>query len=130
MIAWLKRLNRVLPGLLLEILLYGGLVELIGVWLVQDKLAFTIGLWIGIVLAMAMAIHMAVVILDSLDLVVEKKAQTHTTVFSLLRYVVILLVFGAMLYFDFGNVLAAFVGVMGLKVAAYLWPYFEKIFKL
>ena len=38
MINWMKRLNQALPGLVLGILLYGLLVEIIGVWFVSDKL--------------------------------------------------------------------------------------------
>ena len=43
-----KRINEALPGLLLGILFYGILVELIGVWFVEDKWAYSIGLAIGI----------------------------------------------------------------------------------
>ena len=46
MINWMKRLNQALPGLVLGILLYGLLVEIIGVWFVSDKLRYTTGLLI------------------------------------------------------------------------------------
>ena len=46
MIKWMKRLNQALPGLVLGILLYGVLVELIGVWFVNDKVRYTSGLLI------------------------------------------------------------------------------------
>ncbi len=59
MIKEFRRLNEALPGLLLGILIYGGLVELIGVWFASDKLLFTTGLLIGIACALGMAIHLA-----------------------------------------------------------------------
>ena len=34
----LKRINEALPGLVVSILLYGVMVELIGVWFVKDRI--------------------------------------------------------------------------------------------
>lgn len=48
----LKRINDVLPELILEIFLYGLLVQLTGVWFVENKLLYSTGLWIGIAAAM------------------------------------------------------------------------------
>ena len=45
---------------------------------------------------------------------------------SLLRYVVVILVFVCIIYFRLGNPIAAFAGVMGLKIAAYLQPFLHK----
>ena len=61
----LKRLNDALPGLILGILVYGVLVEVIGVWFVADKIRYTTGLAIGIALACGMAVNMAVVLQDA-----------------------------------------------------------------
>lgn len=44
----LKRINEALPGLVVSILLYGVMVELIGVWFVKDRIAYSIGVWFGI----------------------------------------------------------------------------------
>ena len=63
--SMIRRLNSALPALLLGILIYGVIVELAGVWFVEDKLRYSTGLWIGIALACGMAIHMAVVIEDA-----------------------------------------------------------------
>ena len=123
----LKRINNVLPELILEIFIYGLVVQLAGVWFVEDKLRYTIGLWIGIAIAMGMAIHMAIVILDTVDLAIEKKAKVRTTLFSVVRYVVVVILFVVVLYFHLGNVITMFIGVMGLKAAAYLWPFTHRI---
>ena len=123
----LKRINDILPELILEIFIYGLLVQLIGIWFVEDKLHYSVGLWLGIATAMGLAIHMATVIRDSMDLAAAKGAKVRTTVFSILRYVIVVILFIVVLYFDLGNVIVMFIGVMGLKAAAYLWPFTHKL---
>ena len=70
----LKRLNDALPGLIAGILLYGVLVEVIGVWFAEDKLRYTTGLLIGIALACGMAVHMAMVLQDTVCLLYTSDA--------------------------------------------------------
>ena len=64
----LKRLNDVLPELVLGIIVYGIVVELAGVWFVDDKLRYTTGLLIGIALACGMAINIASVLRDAVEI--------------------------------------------------------------
>ena len=64
----LKRINEALPGLVVSILLYGVMVELIGVWFVKDRIAYSIGVWFGIAVAVGMAINLATVIFDSVTM--------------------------------------------------------------
>lgn len=118
----LKRLNDALPGLVMGIIFYGILVELIGVWFVSDKPGFTISLAIGIAVACGLAINIAVVIQDAIDIYGEEKAKEKIVGKSLLRYAVVVVVFFAMIKFEIGNPIVAFIGVMGLKVSAYLQP--------
>ncbi len=120
----LRRLNQALPGLVVGILIYGLVVELIGVWLVADKLRFTSGLAIGIACAVGMAIHLAVVIEEAVRLASEDTRRLSAK--SVLRYLVVVVVFFIMMYFNLGNLVSAFIGVLGLKVSAYLQPVFNK----
>jgi hypothetical protein len=120
----LKRLNDALPGLVFGILLYGVLLQAIGVWLVEDKLRYSTGLWIGIACALFMAIHMAISIEDAVSLD-EDGAKKKTIASAMLRYFVVLGVFVLTFYFNLGMVLPAFLGVLGLKISAYLQPFFE-----
>lgn len=122
----LKRLNDALPGLVMGIIVYGIVVELAGVWFVSDKLRYTTGLAIGIALAVGMAIHMAVVLRDAVDLCGESGAQRRIIAKSLLRYLVVVIVFFVMMKWNLGNLISAFIGVMGLKVSAYLQPFAHK----
>ena len=95
-----------------------------GVWFVEDKLRYTTGLWIGELCAISMAIHIAIIIRDSIA-----SGGDHTkmmAVKSVLRYVVVVIVFLVMTYFHLGNFIAAFIGVLGLKVGAYAQPFIHR----
>lgn len=119
----LKRLNKVLPELILGILICGIVLQITGIWFVKDKILYTSGIWIGILTAIGMAVHMAVVIEDAVSMA---SSSAKLIAMSLLRYIVVVLVFVIMMYFKLGNPIAAFAGVMSLKVAAYLQPYLHK----
>lgn len=119
----LRRLNDALPGLVLGIILYGVVVELIGVWFVEDKLRYTTGLLIGILLACGMAVNIAVVLQDSVNEYGASHAQAKIIAKSILRYVVVVIVFFVMMKWNLGNLFTAFIGVLGLKVSAYLQPF-------
>ncbi len=120
----LRRLNKVLPELILGIILYGILLQITGVWFVSDKIRYTSGLWIGITLACGMAVHMAIVIEDAVSL---KGGQGKLIAQNLVRYLVVVIVFSLMMYFQLGNLITAFLGVMGLKAAAYAQPFIHKV---
>lgn len=122
----LRRLNDALPGLVLGILVYGVVVELVGVWFVEDKLRYTTGLGIGIILACGMAINMAAVLQDAVEVYGESGARNRIIAKSVLRYLAVVIVFFVMMKWNLGNFIAAFIGVLGLKVSAYLQPFAHK----
>lgn len=123
----LRRLNQALPGLLVGILIYGVLLQVTGVWLTDDKIRYSAGLWIGIGCAVFMAIHMAVSIEDAVSIGTEDGAKRKTIASAMIRYFVVLLVFVATFYFNLGMVLPAFFGVLGLKISAYAQPLFYRL---
>ena len=125
----LKRLNEALPGLVLGIIIYGILLQLTGVWLVDDKLRYSTGLWIGIGCALFMAIHMAISIEDAVCIGTEDGARKKTIASAMIRYVVVLAVLVVMCYFNLGMILPAFFGVLGLKFSAYAQPLFDRFHK-
>lgn len=124
-----RRLNQALPGLLIGILIYGMIVQLTGVWFVEDKLRYSSGLWIGIITAMALAYNIARVIAETIDYPDAQKASSKIVAKGILRYAVVVIVFVVTLYFDLGNLVTLFFGVMGLKISAYLQPTLQKIFR-
>lgn len=124
----LTQLSDVLPQLWAGVLAYGVICEIAGLIFVKQRLSYSIGLWAGIFCALFMATHMAWSLGCALDMEENdavKKIQMH----NLLRYGVVVIVFFFLLYTELGNPLAAFLGVMGLKVAAYLQPVTHKIFR-
>lgn len=124
-----RRLNQALPGLLIGILIYGMIVQLTGVWFVEDKLRYSSGLWIGIITAMALAYNIARVIAETIDYPDAQKASSKIVAKGILRYAVVVIVFVVTLYFDLGNLVTLFFGVMGLKISAYLQPMLQKVFR-
>lgn len=124
-ISRLKEINSALPGLLFGIVIFGVLCQIVGAFLVDDRADFSIGLWIGVGTAIFMAFHMAV----SLNMTVErdvKGAQAAATRQNIIRYLVVVIVFAILMVTGIGNPLAAFAGVMGLKLSAYAQPILSK----
>ena len=119
----LRRINDALPELVLGILIYGVIVELAGVWFVADKLRYSSGLLIGISLAVGMAINIAVVIRDAVEIYGEDGAKNRVIIKSVLRYLIVVIVFFVMMKYNLGNLFSAFIGVLGLKISAYLQPF-------
>ena len=81
----LRRINEALPGLVFGIVLYGVVLQLAGVWFVEDKLYYSIGLWYGIIIAVGMAINLATVIFDSVAMGESKHANRVIIAKSLLH---------------------------------------------
>lgn len=123
----LRRINDALPGLVLGIIVYGVIVELAGVWFVTDKVRYTTGLLIGISLACGMAVNIATVLRDAVELYGEDNAKKKIVAKSLLRYAVVVIVFFVMMKWNLGNLITAFIGVLGLKVSAYLQPFTHRV---
>ncbi len=120
--------DSVLGEMLIGILFFGILVQIVGLLFFQEKLSYTTGLWIGVVVAVATAIHMAY----TMDKVVdagEGKASAKLRMYAMLRYLVIVLAVMAVYYFKIGNPLTCFAGIMGLKIGAYLQPLTHKILR-
>lgn len=125
MLKKIKQLNSALPGMLFVILLSGIFLEFVFIWFVKDKPGFSFGLLIGILLAALMALHMAYTLDAAMNLGEEgavKVMQKH----NLLRYGVVVLVCGVVMVTEIANPLAVFLGIMTLKVAAYLEPFTHK----
>ena len=120
-----NKMNETLKELLVGILFYGIIVEIMGLIFGKEKLYFTIGLWIGVFLGLSSAIHMW----WGLDRGVELGDGATKFLMSqnMIRYGVIVVAFGVLCLLDLGSPLAAFAGIMGLKVGAYLQPFTHKI---
>ncbi len=125
---YLKRLDDVLPQLVATMLIYSLLVEVVGVWFVQDKMKYTIGLLIGTGLALFMAISISYSTFGLLKRPDAKSAGRYGAFNSIGRYLVVAVVSCLMAYYEIGNIWTWFLGVMGLKVAALTQPLIHKVF--
>ncbi|MBO6128517.1 MAG: hypothetical protein J6P79_06435 [Pseudobutyrivibrio sp.] len=124
MINWMKRLNQALPGLVFGILVYGVLIELVGVWFVKDKIRYTTGLIFGIGCAVFMAIHIAMIIEESVR--IGQGHEKYLSFKSVMRYLIVCAVMILMMVFKLGNMFTALIGILGLKVSAYAQPLLIK----
>ncbi len=125
MIEKLRKMNRALLELCLGIMSIGLLCQLVGMWFVQDKLLYAAALWLGVILALITASHMYHTLDRALDMGAD--AVKVVTRANLVRYGCIVLVFGIVLATGVLNPLIAFMGLMSLKVAAYIQPFTHKL---
>ncbi len=126
MMTRLRKINTALPGLLLGIILFGILCQVVVFFLVEDKTGYSVGLWVGVFTAIFMAFHMAVTLNTAVERDV-KGAQASATRQNIIRYFIVVVILGILMLTKVGNPLAAFAGVMGLKVSAYLQPLLARL---
>lgn len=126
--AVITKINRTLFELEIGILIFGVICQIFVV-LVDDKVGYSIGLWIGSLTAAISAFHMWYTIDRGLDLD-EKGAIGYLGRQNVIRYVVIVLVLVIVAVSRVGNPLSAFLGIMGLKAAAYMQPFTKRISSL
>lgn len=117
----IKKLDETLLDMIIGIILFGMVCQIIGLFFVQDKVAYSAGLWIGTMVAIFMASHMWWALNNAMQQDTggaEKLVRNH----SLIRYGMVVLIFVLIAITKKANPLSAFLGIMGLKVAAYIQP--------
>lgn len=123
-----RKINETLAELMIGIFLWGIFWQAAGVWFVSDKVSCSLGLWLGVLTAELCALHMYRSLDRALDLS-EKDAQKYMTSRSMMRYGLIIAALLVLMITEAGNPLCCFLGVMGLKAAAYLQPLLHKVMK-
>ena len=121
----MKRMDSTLFDLCLGILLYGIVFQLV-LLCFSTKTSYSLGLWIGVVLALAGSIHMWWSIDRGMAQAAKQAAKT-VGANNLIRYLVLVVVTFVLIYTDFANPIFMFCGYMGMKVSAYLNPLLCKI---
>lgn len=121
-------LKATVAEMLIGMLLWGILCEVVILIVVPDILRCSVGLWIGIILSAGSAVHMAWSFDKAVDLE-QKSAQAKIRMHALIRYAVIVIVFAVILFTGVINPLAAFAGILALKVSAYLQPLVHRVLK-
>lgn len=118
--------NSTLIELLIGILVVGVLGQLVLLLFFESYIYNAIGLWVGVGIAAGMAIHMQRSIEDGLDLMGETGIK-YMQKASALRTVIACVVIAAVLYFGWGSPLTLLLGVMALKLAAYMQPLMHRV---
>lgn len=119
-------IDRTLLELLAGIVAWGIVCQAVGIWMVGDRAGYSIGLWIGICVAALSGTHMWWALDRFLEYAGDAAVKLITR-HNILRYVIIVVVMALVMISGFANPLSAFLGLMGLKVAAYLQPFTHKI---
>ncbi|MDO4331985.1 MAG: hypothetical protein Q4C58_04785 [Eubacteriales bacterium] len=119
-----RNIDSTVKEMWLGIGIWGVACELVMVWFVRDKAGCSLGILVGCLLAAAGVWHMWKVLDTALDL--GDGAQKYLTVRSWIRYGVFVAVFGVLMITGWANPLTAFLGLMGMKAAAYLQPAVHK----
>ena len=121
-------MDETLKELLVGILLFEIVAILTGVWFVDAPVKYVLGILAGMLLAMFSAVHMQWSISRNLEYNMgnESGANAYSVKHSMIRYAVILIVFLVFCLTDVAYPLAVFLGIMGLKVGAYLQPFTHK----
>lgn len=120
------KIDKTVFELAIGIVCWGMICQMAFVWFVQDKNGYSAGLWIGVFLALAAAVHMWWGLNKALDFP-QASAVKAMTKYNIIRYFLIVLVMAFLMVSGFANPLSAFLALMGLKVSAYLQPFTHKI---
>lgn len=91
-----------------------------------DLLKLALGFLEGVILAAVMLIHMTASVEDSVAMY-EDEALKHTRKSYIIRMLILLAAFCLIFFLRLGDIIAALLGLMSLKVAAYIQPFTHKI---
>lgn len=121
---YFQKIDATVKELWLGIGIWGIVCELATVWFVKDKPNCGLGILVGCLLAAAGIWHMWKVLDTALDL--GEGAQKYLMARSWIRYGVFVVIFGILVVTEWANPLTAFLGLMGMKTAAYMQPAVHK----
>lgn len=125
MIKLLKKADRILLEMHTGMILFGLACQIVGSFLTKNQLRYAQSLWFGILFAAVNCIHMA----RTLDRALpegENAAKTITRGY-VFRYLMLIVILGAVSLTGILDTLIVFLGYMSMKVTAYLQPITHKL---
>lgn len=108
---------------------FGFVVAVFDVFFAKNPVYSLLGLTVGCVLAVYMLLYMNIVLFRCMESIgndpkaIEKYVIRH----SVIRYMSVVLVFGVVCITNIVNPITCFIGLLGLKAAAYLQPVIHKL---
>ena len=124
----MKKPTEVVVEMWIGELFFAVLCELIGFFLVKNRITYTIGIASGMLLACFAIYHMWWVIDKSFDKD-EKDAGKFAGAQYGIRYALLILLVSVLYVTNWGNAFAAFLSYIGMKVAAYIQPFIHKLIR-
>jgi len=120
-------INAVLFEMISGVVIFGLICQMTIVWFLTDKMSFSLGLLLGIIVAVGYTIHMWWSIGQYLYMGTHAPglARKHMAI----RYMVVALVLGAAAMINQLEFLAVVLGVLGIKVGAFMQPLLRKVIK-
>lgn len=122
-----KEINAVLFEMMAGIILFGLICQVTVTWFIGDKLGFSLGLWVGILVAIGYSIHLWWSSGQYLymGIYAARVAIRH----MLFRYMVVALVLSGAAKIGKIPFLAVALGVVSIKAGAFAQPLLRKIIK-
>lgn len=120
--------NHTLHEMMIGIVFSNVILAIIGVLVSDDKQKALMGVLCGMVIALLYVVHMAITVDDALCLD-EKGATAQFRKNMLIRYAGVFVLAGCVCYFEIGNPVLCILGVLTIKLGAYLQPLIHKIIK-
>ena len=120
-----KKIDTTLFEMCFGIVLYGILCQIITLFFSTDP-KHSIGLWIGIITAVAGSVHMWWAIDRSLDMA-SRDATKTVAVQGMIRYFALAVILSILAVSEVASWLFAFLGYMGMKAGAYMQPFVHRI---
>lgn len=121
--------NPMLPDLIagnIIFLIIGEIILFILFAFIGFRLDLVTGYFIGVSVSVAMVIHMAYCIDDSVRMD-ENTALKHTRKTYIIRIITTLIIFGLVWFLKLGNVGAVLMGMLVLKFSAYIQPITHRL---
>lgn len=121
------KIDQTLAELCAGLILWGILCQIIGFFPAKDKSSYSIGLWYGVFTGILAGIHMWWSLDRALDFSSDAAVKAMTKS-NILRYLFLVVMMGLVMISGFASPLSAFLGLIGLKVSAYIQPFTHKLF--
>jgi len=125
LIEILRGKNRTLLEMNTGLVFWGLLCQFVGVVFVTNRLIFSFGIWFGIALGAVSILHMY----RTLDRALDLGDAASKVIFRgyMVRYVLLVVIFGIIMVTNVINPLVVFLAYMGVKVTALLQPITHKL---
>lgn len=119
---WIQNTNETLLDLIFGCIIYCALMEIIGLIFAGNRLTFTLGLLLGMVVAIGVCISMYKG-LETCLLMAPNEAERGMKIRSVIRWIVMFVVAWTGLRFPAINFAGVVIGLFSLKVSAHIHVY-------